>query len=98
MKDAEDSFRDDRTQRDIPKKLRLNCPALDEYAIMDSKLWEPDSIIKSRAFDPNLTFVPFNMQFLDTPYIYKPTKDGFDFMWGLTENEVDLKIFGLASV
>ena len=38
------------------------------------------------------------MQFLDTPYIYKPTEDGFNFIWALTESEVDLKIFSLASV
>ena len=42
--------------------------------------------------------VPFSMQFLDTPYIYKPTQEGFDFIYALTESDVDLKIFSLASV
>ena len=32
LKEADDAFRDDRTQRDIKKKLRLECPAMEEYA------------------------------------------------------------------
>ena len=39
LKEAEDAFRDDRTQRDIPKKLRLYCPGLEEYAAQPSQLW-----------------------------------------------------------
>ena len=98
LKEAEDAFRDDRTQRDIPKKLRLYCPGLEEYAAQPSQLWESDSLLKDKLFDPKLTKAPFSMQFLDTPYIYKPTEDGFEFIWALVESEVDLKIFSLSSV
>ena len=98
FKEAEDAFRDDRTQSDVPKNLRLHCPALEEYASQPSKLWESDKLIKDKLFDPKLPSAPFSMQFLDTPYIYKPTEDGFEFIWALVESEVDLKIFSLSSV
>lgn len=98
LKEADDAFRDDRTQRDIPKKLRLYCPGLDEYAAQPSQLWESDSLLKGKLFDPKLPKAPFSMQFLDTPYIYKPTEDGYEFIWALTEAEVDIKIFSLSSV
>lgn len=98
LKEADDAFRDDRTQSYIPKNLSLHCPALEEYASQPSKLWESDKLIKDKLFDPKLPSAPFNMQFLDTPYIYKPTEDGFEFIWALTESEVDLKIFSLSSV
>ena len=98
LKEADDAFRDDRTQSDVPKNLRLHCPALEEYASQPSKLWESDKLIKDKLFDPKLPSAPFSMQFLDTPYIYKPTEDGFEFIWALVESEVDLKIFSLSSV
>lgn len=45
LKDAEDTFRDNRTQRDTYKNKRLECPALEEYSLATSKLWENDSKI-----------------------------------------------------
>ena len=38
------------------------------------------------------------MQFLDTPFIFKPTDQAYKFIYALAENEVDLSIFRLSSV
>ena len=38
------------------------------------------------------------MQFLDTPYIYEQTKEGFEFIYALTAAKEELEIFGLDSV
>ena len=98
LKDAHETFKDNRTQKIVYEKHMRECPAIGEYCSTYSKLWQPDSIIKNELFDPDAHKVGYSMQFLDAPYIYKPTNQAYFFIYALAESDVDLSIFRLSSV
>ena len=55
--------------------------------------------IKDELFDSTKALQPMILNYLDLPYIFGPTKDGFNFIYALEAMEnLDLDIFGLKSV
>ena len=55
-----------------------------EYGLRCTHVWVPESEIKTKLFDPEEALLPMNLQYIDLPYIYRPTKKGFSFINALT--------------
>lgn len=68
-----------------------------EYSFLFTQVWAPESTIKAQIFDENQALQPMYLQFIDMPYIFTNTQDGFDFIYALTECR-DIELFGLKSV
>ena len=68
-----------------------------EYGLQYTRIWVPESEIRKELFDPEEALLPMNLQYLDLPYIYRPTEKGFSFIHALTQCD-NMDIFTLSSV
>ena len=93
---AEHTF-NQKTENAIYSSQTKYCPAMEEYGLMYTNIWVPESDIREKLFDPKQALSPMNLQYLDLPYIFAPTYKGFDFIYALSKcNNMD--IFTLKSV
>ena len=70
---------------------------MEDYGLMYTNIWVPESDIREKLFDPKQALSPMNLQYLDLPYIFGPTRKGFDFIYALSQCE-NMDIFTLKSV
>ena len=96
LKSVEHAFTS-KTEHGINSKSIENCPSMDDYGLLFTKIWVPESEIKEQLFDKKKALTPMNLQYLDLPYITRPTQAGFDFIYALAECET-LDIFNLKSI
>ena len=88
---------DQKTQHDIKDSMTFDAPAVGEYGMLATKIWAPESAIKKDLFDRSKALQPMDMKYLDIPFIFRPTHEGFEFIDALLETN-QLEIFGLKSV
>ena len=85
------------TEKAIYSKQTKECPSMGEYGLQYTRIWVPESEIRKELFDPEEALLPMNLQYLDLPYIYRPTEKGFSFIHALTQCS-NMDIFTLSSV
>ena len=65
--------------------------------MIHTKIWTAESNIGKELFDENEALQPMDLRYLDIPYVFCPSQDGFNFIDALVECP-ELEIFGLHSV
>ena len=68
-----------------------------DYALLKTEIWVPESDIRNKIFDSSQPLQPMEMNYLDIPIVYRPTQQGFDFVYALTKSK-DLNLFSSKSV
>ena len=68
-----------------------------DYALLNTEIWVPESDIRAKLFDRKQPLQPMEMNYLDMPFLHRPTKEGFDFIYALTKCS-DLNLFSSKSV
>ena len=64
--------------------------------MIHTKIWASESNIEKELFDEKEALQPMDLRYLDIPYVFCPSKDGFKFIDALVECP-ELEIFGLHS-
>ena len=86
-----------KTQKAIRRDKVFESPSMGEYGMLSTAIWAPEREIKAELFDDSKALQPMTLQYLDIPYIFDPTQEGFRFIDALLKTP-ELGIFGLKSV
>ena len=86
-----------KTEHGLNGKFVKSSPSMGDYALLKTEIWVPESDIRKKIFDSSQPLQPMEMNYLDIPIIYRPTQQGFDFVYALTKSK-DLNLFSSKSV
>lgn len=70
---------------------------MDEYGIVKASIWASEQEIKDEIFDPDSALKPMEINFVDIPYCFENTEQGFELIYALSHFE-DVSLFGLGIV
>ena len=96
MKTIDHGF-DSKTEHAILHDQVQNSPSMGDYGRMFTNIWISESVIRDTLFNPRKSLQPMEMEYLDMPFVYKPNKAGFEFIYALNKCD-ELEIFNLKSV
>ena len=86
-----------KTEHGLNSKFVKQSPSMGDYAMLPTEIWVPESTIREKLFDRSQPLQPMEMTYLDIPFIFSPTQQGFDFIYALTKCQ-DLNLFSSKSV
>ena len=84
------------TQHEIKSSRLRESPEYGEYGYSLCPLWVEESRVTDQVFEPDSTLQPMSMTYLDIPYLYTRTEQGYKFLDSVAS--ADTELFSHAAV